>query len=431
VSVPVGVPALLQVQVSDGRTDLFGEASVYDAADALLVVLAASAGPGGVYTAVWTPPAPGTYSILGKFFADQERTTDAGYEWVAADVVVEGPATVLLGTTSAPSSEPVEDPPERVDPTDSALGIYQPDLILKTALVEGIRRLRQDPAEIAVVLQWVRADELVGDRYGSEVERIGEWLRSIDVPVIAEHALTGAEAVVVSVADADVQEAETTLGDLHYSVSEALPDERGQDLAGPFTALAYDARTGTLVVPFDVAASVPLQEGMLVVDDRGDEHAVAEVIADDAVVLADRVVAGFTVARIRLAEPRRRAAVESEVSRVTLRVGCHAGKPNHLIWVHSIVRYALFRYKQDLLESRGFERTVTGSGPMAKDGRFDGEGFWTRYVTVTGYCREIWRRDARDRILSTGGVLQAQSRGPEPGSFSGAPGSEAVVADPD
>lgn len=397
----------LDVLAADAATGLFCTATLYLNGYRVAAVDLPEVAS-GFYGADWRPAAAGTYSVDVAFYLDAARNVSAGYSPTSAMLIVAQPRPTQAASTEAPAELP--DEPAKLDPVAAALGIYQPDVVLRTAISEGIRRLRADPAELDAVLAWLPADELVGPTYAGEVDRLREMVCTMDVPVVAEHRLTGTEVVVVSVSDQDAQEAELTLGDLHYVTSQ--DDANGPPyLAGPFGA-SYDPQAGTVTLPDDVASAYPLQAGMQVVDDLGVAHDVGEVYDDATAAVTPVTATTFFKARLRWAGARRTDPLESESVRETLRVGCHAGDPARLVWLHSLVRYVLLRWKEELLEARGFTRTVTGSGPPTRDARFSGQEFYTRYVTVTGYARDIWRKAAHDRIASTAAVLAVKPSTP-------------------
>jgi hypothetical protein len=69
--------------------------------------------------------------------------------------------------------------------------------------------------------------------------------------------------------------------------------------------------------------------------------------------------------------------------------------PQQLMYLSTIVRFILMRYKEILLEDRGFERTtIMMTGPQDATGAFpqsgDGEYVFSQMFTLTGFVRESW-----------------------------------------
>jgi hypothetical protein len=93
--------------------------------------------------------------------------------------------------------------------------------------------------------------------------------------------------------------------------------------------------------------------------------------------------------------------------RETYRIGVHVhGEPMVLTWLYSIVKFALLRYKQALLEARGFERSSITWAPFAKNEAFGRENYWTRFCSITGYVRDYWPKALNESVLSSGTQLK-------------------------
>jgi hypothetical protein len=65
---------------SDGRTDLFGQARVYNAAGALVATVNLSHVAEGIYAAQYTPTSEGYSNVVYQLYFDAGRSVDAGYE---------------------------------------------------------------------------------------------------------------------------------------------------------------------------------------------------------------------------------------------------------------------------------------------------------------------------------------------------------------
>ncbi len=409
-STPVGQPVPIQLVAGDGATYLFAEAEIYFGST-LVTTLDLPHQSSGLYSADFTPTIPGHYSVVARFFADPGHAVPAGYASPGGefDVVPAGPTPGFVpGTVLATASSPVT-PEEPLEPEvlpEGLMGVYPADVILRTAIKSGISDLRANPDQLDDVFHWLRVDEMSKDSNGdTEADRARQWFLSVDCPVRAEHVMTAPSAVMVSVVQAEENEAEITLADLHYDNS-APVDDAEQDLA-KFAAVAYYPSTGVLVIPVEVADAWPLQAGMLVVDATGDTHVVNEVI-DDSTVKIDPEVADFSKAALRLPVSRRTRLVESQVTRESFRVTCHVhGDPGQMMWLHAVVKYILTRYRAEYLELRGFERSTVLSGPFTKDDRWGIENMWSRAMSVTGYVRDVWGRRPQGRVLAVAGDLEA------------------------
>ena len=90
-------------------------------------------------------------------------------------------------------------------------------------------------------------------------------------------------------------------------------------------------------------------------------------------------------------------------------VGIYACGPTTYSRIHignarPYVVFMLLRYKQDLLEARGFERSTISSSQAQRDNSSENELFFNRYMSITGYVRHSWPKRNCRRIESTSTV---------------------------
>jgi hypothetical protein len=70
----------LSMLASDARTDLFGQARVYNSAGTLVATVNLTHMSEGIYTAQYTPTIEGYFNVGFQLYFDAGRTIDAGYE---------------------------------------------------------------------------------------------------------------------------------------------------------------------------------------------------------------------------------------------------------------------------------------------------------------------------------------------------------------
>lgn len=311
-----------------------------------------------------------------------------------------------------------------------AQGVFQGDVIIRTALVEGLAELRRRPYLLDYVFNSLRNDPVTQRVYGAKIADAGRnWFLATDVPVVLDFAAQQPpEATMVSIALVDSTEAEKTLAQLHHDTTEAVAPA-WPVLAGPFAAASYDQATGVLVLPQDVGDAVFVVAGMTVLDDAGRVAAVTEVVDRYTLVLEPGLGLELSKTFLRGAAPVLLQGLESLSFRETYRVGVHChGDPLTLVWLHSIVLWSLLRGTQSLLEARGFERSEVSSSPFARDDRFGVERMWTRFINLTGYVRHSWPKGLVERpthlgVVSPGGILVAAA-GNTSEAFEALPGQD-------
>jgi hypothetical protein len=130
---------------------------------------------------------------------------------------------------------------------------------------------------------------------------------------------------------------------------------------------------------------------MFLVDRNGTAHELIDVTDQTHFTISPGTVADLRNSVLKSRRPSWKVSAESSSFRETYRIGIHAqSETSHLTWLHSIVLFSLLRYKQVLLEARGFERTTVQSSQMARDERFEAENVFSRYITITGNVRQFW-----------------------------------------
>lgn len=70
----------LSMLAADGRTDLYGQARVYNSVGGLVATVNLSHAAEGLYQSNYTPTTEGYFQIVFQLYFDAGRTVDAGYE---------------------------------------------------------------------------------------------------------------------------------------------------------------------------------------------------------------------------------------------------------------------------------------------------------------------------------------------------------------
>jgi hypothetical protein len=271
-------------------------------------------------------------------------------------------------------------------------GIVQSDLLIITALREGFKRLRANPWLFDYIFASLRQDPLFKP-YQKSIEKARERFLKTDIPVFMSIQNNEAKMPCVTIELKESVEAEATMSDLHYVTKETTEGE-WPVLAGPISPDSYDPVEGILVFPASISDSVLLTEGMLVIDKVGADHPILEVIDNQTVRLTAGLVADFTGALIKGQKPLFITSLESLVFRETYQIGCHYnGHESDLIDLYSIVMFILLRYKEELLEGRGFERSTIAAQGLMRNPAFPAENSYFRAINLQGYVRQYWPKN--------------------------------------
>lgn len=280
-------------------------------------------------------------------------------------------------------------------------GIFQSDVIIRTALQAAIADLRGSPYLLNYIFASLPADALTANEYGDkDVQSAREWFlaNEIDVRMNVLGEPPSFPCITVALLESSEVPNEATLGDVDAQVMEDN-DDFWPTIAGPFTP-AYDALTGILTLPASIGTGVPLFEGMVIVDRAGTQYPIIEVGGDFIVTIASGLTADFTNAELRAPRPAFVTTLESASFRETYQVGCHAiGKPIYTIILHSVVIFAMLRYRQKLLEARGFERSTLSSSELRRNDATSVENVYSRYFSVQGYVRHYWPKFISPKLV--------------------------------
>ena len=285
------------------------------------------------------------------------------------------------------------------------LGIFQSDIIIRSAIIAGMADLRANPKLLDYVFGSLPADQLTNKEYGKkEVDQAKKWFLTTNIPVFMNTRIDEAKFPCISIALLESNEDVNTFADVHYQATEDLTSTSEADwtiLAGPFTPLRYTASTGEIVVPSSVADSIDIAPGMVILDKIGRAFDVVDVSDKRTFFVNEGTIADFAGATIRVKLPSKKISLESAVFKEIYAIGCHAqNEAIYLTYLHSILTFILLRYKEALLEARGFERTSLASGDFSRNEASENELLFSRYIKITGFVRQYWPKAISDKLTS-------------------------------
>lgn len=298
--------------------------------------------------------------------------------------------------------------PELPDDMRSALGIAQTDIVVRTAIMAGLDDLRANPDLLDYVFASLPKDALTYTQYGeAQVDMAKQWFLSQDIPVFMNTRLDESKIPCITIGLTSSSEAEASLGDINYQTVEPAMKQVPVVYAGPFTPIAYDATSGYLTVPAGFTDNV--FPGMLLRDGNGVTHSIIEV--DETIIgIEPGVLGSFKNCYIVNNTPVL-VTLEGLEFRETFEIGCHViSEPVYLTYLHSILIFILLRYKEELIEGRGLERTTLASGPVLLNTSFSAvEPVFTRMINMTGFVRQYWPKFVRNPIegITTSVAVQA------------------------
>lgn len=277
---------------------------------------------------------------------------------------------------------------------DEALGIHQSDVIIRMALVNGIKELRKNPKLLDYVFLSLPRDTLTAKDYGQKsLDKAKEWFLKTEIPVAMVPRIDEGKWPLITISLSDSQEFENTLGDVHYRPIELVTKDLNNEwpaLTPKFNVTSYDQVTGAFTLPESITDNLIVVPGMYIIDDAGAAHLILSQ-GESYWCITANTKGSFKKAVIKGVRPNTVVHMESATFKETYTIGVHVGgEPVYLTWLHSIIVFILLRYRESLLEARGFERSSFGSSDFTKNEQIDAELVFSRYVSLNGVVRHYW-----------------------------------------
>ncbi len=272
------------------------------------------------------------------------------------------------------------------------VGIHQSDVIIRSAVEAGLADLRANPFLLDYVFASLPQDVLTWREYGEKsLQAAKKWFLTTEVPVTIEPHINESRwpQITISLLESSEVVPEATLGDVNYEPNETS-SANWPALTPQFTPQSFNPSTGVVVL-----AAVPeawVGRGMYLVDKQGQAHEITESLSETSfrISVEPGAIPDLRSCVLKSRRPSWNIAVESSSFKESYRLGIHTTDPVHLTWLHAIVQFALLRYKQVLLEARGFERSTISSSQVARDQGFETENLFSRFITISGNVRQFW-----------------------------------------
>jgi hypothetical protein len=290
------------------------------------------------------------------------------------------------------------------------MGVFQGDVIIKAMIDLGLEEMRKNLWLFDQAFESLKAIQYVSDKYGqANIDAAKEWFKNNKIDVYMRPRNDKDVLPFVSILPGGSQEKTEMklLGDLTPYTKKLLPVEIGKPIpyvVKPFTPIGYIAETGILTVDTTTPGYGLISPGMVLVNPaNGDGYVIQNVIGNSILIEPGIEIAASQLGVV----PKHQyyeARIEHTFNQETYSIGCYAhGDPQNLIWLHTIVYYAIMRYREMLLERNGFAESVVSSGEIAEDPNYEGPGgeqAFVRFITLTGQVEQSWIK-APKRFIET------------------------------
>ncbi len=277
-----------------------------------------------------------------------------------------------------------------------APGIFQGDVVVRTAILEGLRDLKAHPEFLEFCYSYLVQDDLTKSVYGeAELKNAIEWVLKQDIPVIDALGFNEVKLPCITLELMEGTEQAATLGDTHYKVSE----DYYHDWVKTASSLTPIAR-GLNTLTFANFGGGTVTKGMVLVTRTGQIVDILSVKDYVVTINPDYINYDYTQVDVYPKKPPQSVRLESIKLKESYRIGCHAqGEAVHLSYLFSLILFLLLRYKQSLFEHRGFDNMKVSYGPPHLHPSFEeSHKVFTRYITITGYVSQHWPKSVYDKI---------------------------------
>lgn len=287
------------------------------------------------------------------------------------------------------------------------MGLFNGDVIIKTTIEMALEDIRKNSWLLSDIMGQFTQEATINQVYGQkEIDRFKEWFVNNRIQVNLQHRLDKDEFPCITIALGNSSEIGDMkhMSDLSTDVETLMPAEIKKPISyivKPFTPVGYDSLTGAVSVPKSTRIKTVTAGMILVNTQNGNGYVIKEVVGQDILIEPDLDLNATTMAVVPQF-PIYKARREHTFFQEQYSIGCHAvGDPNQTIWLHSIVVYILLRYREALLEGRGFTQSEFASsdlGPNPNFGPMGSDNVYSRYITLTGMVQNSWIK-APKRII--------------------------------
>lgn len=288
-------------------------------------------------------------------------------------------------------------------------GIFQGDIIIKTAIELGIEDMRKNPWLVDHMLSDLVNISYFTDKYGQkQIDACKEWLNNnqIDVYMRGRDDKDRLPCVTIQMGGSDEKEEMKLMADQSTEKIALLPNKIGKPIPyviKPFTPVGYDDSTGELSLD-DSIDLAGVSVGMILVNPaNGQGYVILDITPNGITIEAGMEIVASQfgiVSQFQYYEAR----IEHSFFAESYIIKCHAhGDPQNVLFLWSIIKYSILRYRESLLEANGFAQSSINSGPPDFDESFTtngGEKAWTRFITLSGQVENSWVKSPRRFIES-------------------------------
>lgn len=276
--------------------------------------------------------------------------------------------------------------------------IYQADVILKTCIELTLEDMRKQPWLLDDIFSNFTNNPYLKKKYQTQIQNVKDWFKNDKIYIEMGYVTDGVQLPRISIVLGDQKENESmkTMGDASVDSVMLLPTQIDKPIpfvVKPFTPVSYDQASGALEVPDGLKNYNKVVSGQILVNVSNGQGFPIDDLMGDLIMLAPDSVIGSGQFAIVPKFGYYEAKVEHTWMNVNYQIICTAmGDAQTAIWLHDIVLYGLFRYRQGLLEDLGLYESMINSGPLSNnpDMSDNGQVAWERAISIAGKIEQTF-----------------------------------------
>lgn len=288
-------------------------------------------------------------------------------------------------------------------------GIAQADIFIKLAIELGLEDIRKNPWLIDHMLSDLIAIDYASEKYGQkQIDACKEFLKNnqIDIYLKGRQDSDRLPCITITLQGSQEKQEMRHMADQSTEKIILLPNQIGKPIPyviKPFTPIGYDDSTGLVSVDPSLDIS-GVSTGMILVNPANGTGYAIQDITPDGIFIESGLEIQATQFGIVPQFQYYEARIEHSFFDESYVIGCHChGDPQTILWLWSIVKYSLLRYRESLLEANGFTESHISSSAPDFDENFTtagGETAWSRFITLNCMVENTWIKSPR-RFLET------------------------------
>lgn len=284
------------------------------------------------------------------------------------------------------------------------MGIFQLDLIIKTAIDLGMEDMRKNPWLIDDMLSDCITNQYLKDKYGQkQIDACKEWLlnNQIDIYMRPRNDKDRLPCITIAPGRSPEKEEMKHMADQSTETVMLLPQVIGKSInyiVKPFTPEGYDINTGIVSVPSNININT-VRAGMILIDPDKAEGFIIRDVVGNGIEIDPNIQLDATRLAVLPSKPYYEARREHTFFQQECTITCVThGDPQTTVWLHSIVLYSILRYRESLLEAQGFTQSSLYSSSLDDHPYYsgpNGEQAYQQSINLSGQVENSWIKTPR------------------------------------